>query len=241
MKEFENNIELDSAYRGCVTGNILLVDNDIDDQELISQYIRAAGAKVDVASNKEQVVKLSLQGHYDLIIIDLPVVDGLEKIEALKLENQKAPVILLAASGFYDIEKNDCIKYCNDFLTKPVNRERFFKILQRYLPLSIDEITPLKSSLLESEPELFDLVKKYVNKYPEMISRLKVAFDNSDFKLFEMLLHDIKSTGGTYGFMLITDSAVMIKIHLNKDNKQEIALLLDELEALHQRMVLALK
>jgi len=231
-------MEIDSVYRSCITGNVLLVDND--DQELISHYIKTAGAKVDVTGNGKNVVKMDLKDHYDLIIMDVAVIDDLEEIRLFKSDKHKAPIVFLVASDFFDIEKDNFTECCDDFLTKPVNIEQFFKVLQRYLPSSIDGITPLKSSLLENEPELLDLIKKYVYNYPGMISELKVAFGNSDFKRFEMLLHDIKSTGGNYGFMLITELAIMIKTHLNKDNKKAVVLLLDELEALHQRMELAL-
>ena len=100
--------------------------------------------------------------------------------------------------------------------------------------------TPLPSSLLEDEPELAELIKKYVLKYPQMVSDLKKVFKGKDTASFEMKLHDIKSTGGNYGFMPIADIAVMIEKQLDNGNHVEINSLLDELSELSPRMELAL-
>jgi HPt (histidine-containing phosphotransfer) domain-containing protein len=98
---------------------------------------------------------------------------------------------------------------------------------------------PLRSSLLDDEPELVDLIKKYINKYPEMISDLKLAFEKNELENFEQYLHDIKSTGGSYGFMRVTEIAVEIKKQLNNNNATAILVLLDEMEGLHKKMLLA--
>lgn len=74
-----------------------------------------------------------------------------------------------------------------------------------------EKITPLHSSLLEDEPELIDLITKYINNFPGMVNELKVAFENRNWVDFEIYLHDLKSTGGNYGFMVITETVVKIK------------------------------
>jgi len=242
MEEIENYLELTHLYSNVVTGRVLLAEDNVDNQELVSLYIRTAGAQVEVANNGEQAVKMALENHYDLVLMDMnmPVMGGAEAVRILKSEKCKAPVVALTANAFLDISEHSTEAECDDFLTKPLDRERFYEVLQQYLHSSSNEAIPLRSSLLENEPELQDLIEKYIHKYPGMVSDLKVAFENADFKLFEMLLHDIKSTGGNYGFMLITDLAVMIKTHLNNNNKNAVLPLLDELESLHQRMLLAL-
>jgi len=241
-EEFENHIESTQLYSNVVTGRVLLAEDNIDNQELVSLYIRTAGAQVDVANNGEQAVRMALDNCYDLVLMDMnmPVMGGAEAIRVLKSERYKTPIVALTANAFLDISENITGEGCDDFLTKPLDRKRFNAILLQYLQTSQDETIPLRSSLLENEPELQGLIRKYIYKYPGMVSDLKVAFENADFKLFEMLLHDIKSTGGNYGFMLITDLAVMIKTHLNNNNKNAVLPLLDELESLHQRMLLAL-
>ncbi len=100
-------------------------------------------------------------------------------------------------------------------------------------------LQPLHSSLLEKEPELFDLIKKYVMAYPEMIRVLKTEMEEKNWDDFNQYLHDLKSTGGNYGFMCITELAVQIKTHLDENNQQAILPLLDELDALQHRMLLA--
>ena len=226
-----------------VSGRVLLAEDNPDNQELVSLYIKTAGAEVDIANNGQQAVRMAHQKDYDLILLDMkmPVMSGLEAAALLSEQSCKTPIVAFTANAFEDMAE-DCFKVgCRGFLTKPIDRSKFYQVLRKYLKTSPDEIIPLRSSLLDDEPELLELIKKYINKYPEMIQDLKKTFEYTDGSEFEMLLHDIKSTGGNYGFMLITDLALMIKTHLNNRNRPAIFPLLDELESLHQRMLLALE
>ncbi len=100
---------------------------------------------------------------------------------------------------------------------------------------------PLRSSLLDDEPELVVLIEKYINQYPAMMVELNRVFEKKDWVNFEKQLHNIKSTGGNYGFMCITEQAVKIKNHLHAGDSNAIKGLLRDLEGLHQRMLLGLK
>jgi len=240
MKDFENNLEPANAPVNFVSGNVLLVESDVDRLELLSLYIRTIGMNVDVVSNGEQAVEMLLCVHYDLIIISISVTKEQAVVEILESKKHITPVVVIADNALFDSSEYSYLQDADYFLIKPVNRKRLHEVLLRCMPHSFDAVIPLDSSLLENEPELLDLIKKYVCKYPDMISELKIAFDNSDYKQFEKLLHDIKSTGGNFGFMLITELAVMITVHLNNDNNA-VSSLLDELAGLHQRMELALQ
>ncbi|MCW8933282.1 MAG: response regulator [Gammaproteobacteria bacterium] len=231
-----------NTYSNIVTGKVLLAENNIDSKELICLYAGTAGAAVDIAVSGEQAVEMALENNYDLLLINIniPVMGGQEVIRALQSKKYRTPIVALTANAVLDMPDRSIEGGCSDYLTKPIDKKRFYDILRQYLQPSSAEIIPLRSSLLNHEPELHELVNKYINKYPDMIKELRMAFENTDLSLFEMLLHDIKSTGGNYGFMLITDLAIMIKTHLNNHNINAIKPLLDELELLHPRMLLAL-
>lgn len=239
MKDIKINKGIVNIYSSVVKRKVLLAEEDIDNKKIISLYIRVSGVEVDIAVNAQQAIEKVLQNNYDLILIDMDmlIMDSMEPIRLLK---SKTPIVALTTDVFLEGSRKISSTGCSDYLTKPIDRKRLYEILRQYLQVSSDEITPLRSSLLDNEPELHDLIKKYIHKYPVMIKNLNMAFKEVDLSLFEMLLHDIKSTGGNYGFMLITDLAVMIKTHLNNNNVKSIKPLLDELEMLHQRMMLAL-
>jgi len=48
------------------------------------------------------------------------------------------------------------------------------------MSMTVENTIPLYSSLLGKEPELLKLIKKYVNKYPDMISDLQKTFAKND-------------------------------------------------------------
>ncbi len=241
--DFSEEMIHSHSYSNIVSGRILLAEDNQDIQELVSLYIKIAGAEVDIADNGQQALIMAQQQNYDLILMDMkmPVMSGLEAVTRLTEQACKVPVVALTANALEDVAE-DCIKAgCRDSLTKPIDRRCFYQVLRKYLPASSEEIVPLRSSLLDDEPELLGLIKKYINKYPSMIKELKKTFEYADGSEFEMLLHDVKSTGGNYGFMLVTNLAIMIKNHLNNDNHFVIVSLLDELEGLHQRMLMAME
>ena len=61
-----------------VRGDVLLVEDNIDNQKLISLFLRRAGARTDTAENGQRAVELATQRAYDLILMDLqmPVMGG---------------------------------------------------------------------------------------------------------------------------------------------------------------------
>lgn len=242
MEDIEKNKTITNQCNDVFTGRVLLVENNVDNKKLISLYIRVSGAEVDVSVNAEQAIEMALRNNYDLILMDIntPVIGGVELIRILKSKKIKIPVVVLTTDPSLDVSEKKPGNESNNYLIKPIDRKQLYDIFHQYLKLSSGEIIPLKSCLLANEPELYDLIKKYINKYPDMIEKLKMTFKESEFSSFDMLLHDIKSTGGNYGFMLITDLAIMIKTHLNNNDVKAIGPLLDELELLHQRMLLAL-
>ena len=242
MENKFNNKTMVNTYINVVTGRVLLAEANVDNKGLVSLYIKIAGAEIDIAENSEKAIDMALLNNYDLILMDvnIPETGAMEMISSLNSKKVKIPVVMLSAKEFLDAaEKNISIE-CSDFLTKPIKLKRFYEVLREYLKLSPNSIIPLKSSLLDNEPELYDLIKKYIHKYPDMIRKLKMAFKELELNTFELLLHDLKSTGGNYGFMLITDLAVIIKTNLSNNNLKAISPLLDELEVLHNRMLLAL-
>ncbi len=224
-----------------VSGRVLLAEDNIDNQELISIYINNAGAEVDIAENGLEAVTMAMKQAYDLIIMDMqmPVMDGMEAAKTLRARGYEGPIVALTANAFHEFADKCKDAGCCAFLSKPVDRQRFYQVLYKYLGPQTDNIDPLHSSLLEEEPELIGLIEKYIKKYPTMIEELKHAFESEDWELFAKQLHDLKATGGNYGFMDVTHLTIRIKDLLDDEDHLAIPGFIQELEKLHPRMLLA--
>lgn len=103
----------------------LLVQLLEEDYELITAVDGAAG------------VALTRAEQPDLVLMDmsLPIMDGWEATRRLKADaaTQNIPVIGLSAHAMSGDEEKARDAGCDDYLTKPVNFESLFEVLERFL------------------------------------------------------------------------------------------------------------
>ncbi len=102
---------------------ILLAEDKILNQKVVSMMLQNAGCKVEIANNGLEVLELFSEGKFDIILMDIhmPHMDGITALNKLKEKFEKLPpVIGLSASAM----EGDAEKYINkgldDYLAKPV-------------------------------------------------------------------------------------------------------------------------
>ena len=111
----------------------------IDDEEavvlLLSRTLQSLGFDVVTATSGSEGVSLCASDHFDLVLTDLrmPDMDGLEVIEALRLQNLHVPVV--AMTGYTSVESAvEAIKGgAEDYLTKPVGIDRLEFVINKTL------------------------------------------------------------------------------------------------------------
>jgi signal transduction histidine kinase len=132
----DHNIEETPSHNTInLSGHVLLVEDNIDNQALITKYIKKLGLTVDTANNGQEAIdKISGQS-YDLILMDIqmPVMDGLEAIRRLRVAGNKTPIISLTANAMQEDRKKCFDAGADDYLSKPINFTRFHAVLSQYL------------------------------------------------------------------------------------------------------------
>lgn len=80
---------------------ILVVDDEQNIRLTLNALLGRAGHAVTTASSGEEAVKLFTQQHFDLMLVDLqmPGMNGIEVVEALRTHNQDTTVIILTGHG----------------------------------------------------------------------------------------------------------------------------------------------
>ena len=80
--------------------NILIVEDDMDIQELLQEFLQEAGYKADIAGDGVEAVDRFANNPYDLILLDimLPKIDGFTVCELIRKQSQ-VPIIMLTALG----------------------------------------------------------------------------------------------------------------------------------------------
>ena len=162
---------------------ILVVDDEPGVRDLLSDALRIAGYKTEVASDGYAALGLLLTSKVDLCIVDInmPHMDGFTFLEKMRAENSDIPVLLLSArDSAPDVAKGLSIG-ADDYVRKPFSLEeillRVAAILRRTNPGEKDT-DALTCGLLS-----LDRDRHEVNYGDELID-----LSATEFHLLEVLL-----------------------------------------------------
>ncbi|MDI6602387.1 MAG: response regulator transcription factor [Thermoanaerobacteraceae bacterium] len=106
-----------------MSGKILIIEDELNIQELLSFNISNAGYNVSVSNNGSDGIIKALSGMPDLIILDLmlPDIDGFEVCKTLKsdIKTKSIPIIMLTAKS-EELDKILGLELgADDYITKP--------------------------------------------------------------------------------------------------------------------------
>ncbi len=170
---------------------ILIVEDELAIQELISINLKRAGHMVLCADSAEQAKKMINSVLPDLVLLDwmLPDMSGIEFARNLRREDRtkSIPIIMLTAR----VQESDKIAGleagADDYITKPFSpREllaRIKAVLRRRLPEMSDEI--LEMGGLRLDPTTHR-VHVYASDAPEKLS--EITLGPTEFRLLHFLM-----------------------------------------------------
>jgi len=95
---------------------------------------------------------------------------------------------------------------------------------------------PIKSSILESDPDCIDIVAKYVSFLPGRLEEIHQAIAKDDLKEFKDLVHDLKGVSGGMGYPQVSDLCQTMEIALQENNMNFILDKVKELMNLKDRI-----
>ena len=100
--------------------NILIVEDDMDIQELLREFLKEAGYEVMAASDGIEAMDLFAKNKFDLILLDimLPKIDGFGVCELIRKQSQ-VPIIMLTALGGEEEQIRGLDLQVDDYITKP--------------------------------------------------------------------------------------------------------------------------
>ncbi|HEV7701776.1 MAG TPA: response regulator [Pyrinomonadaceae bacterium] len=101
---------------------ILIIDDDEELCDLVSEYLTVEGFEVESVNDGEAGLARALEGEHDMVILDvmLPKMNGFDVLRNLRLDS-KLPVIMLTARGD-DMERIVGLEIgADDYLAKPFN------------------------------------------------------------------------------------------------------------------------
>ena len=119
---------------------VLLVEDGIDNQRLISHHLRKARAEVVVCENGKLGVEAALDAArgpspFQIVFMDMqmPVMDGYAAAGALREAGVQTPIIALTAHAMSGDREKCVAAGCDDYMTKPIDRARLVAACARWL------------------------------------------------------------------------------------------------------------
>ncbi len=121
---------------------LLLVEDNELNREIAVEILSESGFIVDCACDGTEAVekmKNARKGDVDLILMDvqMPVMNGYEATKAIRAMDDpdiaNIPIIAMTANAFDEDKRNALSSGMNDHISKPLDMEKMFDMLKKYL------------------------------------------------------------------------------------------------------------
>lgn len=119
-----------------VREKILVVEDEVSNVEVFKAFLGRTSVDIVYAGDGDAAVKaLSLDQSVDLVLMDLklPIMDGVAATREIRKFNKVIPIIAQTAYGVSHERVNTLKCGFNDYVTKPLNRERLLRSIDHHL------------------------------------------------------------------------------------------------------------
>ena len=195
---------------------ILLAEDSPDNCIITMAYLEDTPYQVEIAETGAIACEKFRAGDYDLVLMDrqMPVMDGLtatRTIRAWEQDNGRrpTPIIALTASALKGDREKCLAAGCTAFLTKPIKQEVLLQAIREHSQatgtLSKEITSRIDPILLRTIPRFAERIPAYLQNCRQNIVVMLDALDRVDFETVTSLGHQMRGSGGSYGFQGITD------------------------------------
>jgi len=230
----EVNSQLQSKYvrpaRKIYSAQVLLAEDTPENQKLISLHLHRSGISVSVVDNGQEAVDVAMNHSFDLILMDMqmPLLTGVGATQQLRQSGYSGPIVMLTANTSQE-DREICIDAgANDFLSKPIDFNQFFGVLEKYLRSNeIDQTNETSQTnetkqtgkarqtnqaahsvsgeeslqaVLPNDSELAELTSSILQRLSELVDSLKAAAQQQNWSEMERISHQLIGIGGSFGY-----------------------------------------
>lgn len=169
-------------------GNVLVAEDNLANQELITFILNSVGVNFDIASNGKEAVNMFKNNKYDLIFMDInmPIMDGIEAFKQIREYEGElvgeyisyVPIIALTANAIKGDKEKFLILGMNDYLSKPIEMDKLIVVFDKYLQknkVKSDVVNSVKkeeaiviTNSKEANEELVENEKELVKEQPAL-------------------------------------------------------------------------
>ncbi|MEM1401833.1 MAG: response regulator [Pseudomonadota bacterium] len=227
--EAERESDIGAPIPNRFKGTVLLVDDNSTNLMLGRMILESLGLTIEEADDGSVAVEMVKEKRYDLVLMDIsmPILDGVAATQSIRQHfgGDELPIVALTAYASND-ERERCLAAgMNDYLTKPIVRDRLAEKIHRFLKTQDDgEDTTRKSQSIDpakepngapalAEEVLFDLrdqigeanlgtvLDQFEKEVRSRWDSLKTAYDTEDVAAMTREAHTLSSTCRSLGLI----------------------------------------
>ncbi|WP_102797174.1 response regulator [Bowmanella denitrificans] len=217
--------------KGQLNGKVLLAEDSTESRQLLKRMLQSQGLLVKAVENGQQLLEAAMAEEFDLILSDIsmPTMDGLQAIKLMRAVGVDTAVIALTANVMSQDIKVYLESGFTDHLSKPIDRQKFAKLLNTYLPncQNVDELH------MPGE-EMQQLMQQFVRGLPAHLRAIQQAYQQNNIAQLEQLAHKLRGTAALFQFKQISEMARRLEHRLPID---KLPLALDDLSQEVEKLV----
>lgn len=248
---------------------VLLVEDNLLNQQVLTDQLHLLGFGVEVADNGEEGLDIWRKERHMLILTDLhmPKMSGYDMVEKIRDEASQLddinaqPYIIAITANALKGEKERCLNAgMNDYITKPVELNALEKLLNNWrdknhegsaLPAAEEVKSPsapidmdkLSKYVNNDEAKQIRFFKMYIEQSSVLVKDINSAVIINDTQSIAQACHQLKSISTTIGAESIAKLAIDFEAHCNQQDlsSDELIELRDNLEIEYSRVAQFLK
>ncbi len=167
------NLPGGQAATAKLSGRVLLAEDGQDNRQILSLYLRRAGADVVLAENGRVAVERAAAENLNLILMDIemPELDGFAATRQLRAAGCTLPIIALTAHTSPENQNRCFAAGCTSYVNKPIDKGTLLNCVAPYLGRGEPAATTIPGSTApaaEPQPTAAALLKSSFADDPEM-------------------------------------------------------------------------
>jgi signal transduction histidine kinase/CheY-like chemotaxis protein/HPt (histidine-containing phosphotransfer) domain-containing protein len=194
---------------------ILVAEDSPDNRLLVQMYLKGSPYQLTFEEDGKAAVDRFAAADFDLVLMDvqMPVMDGIAATRAIRaLERERStppiPIVALTANAnLRDIERSRDAG-CDAHLSKPISKLNLIAAIEEFRrhPKLVETAPPgcLEPINVEMLLGFEELVPGYLAGRRSEVAGMTALLAASDYARLEVLGHNMKGSGGSYGFAELT-------------------------------------
>jgi len=231
---------------------VLLVEDNELNQEVAIGLLAEASLTVTVADNGEIAIRMINESKYDVVLMDMqmPVMDGLAATRAIRQNSQfkDLPIIAMTANAMAG-DREKCLEAgMNDHLAKPIDPDKLFDALQRWIPartaapnvaaspVVTAQKPPAASAPLEipgidtrsalkringNRQKYESLLRRFADSQAGAVGEIRAALKAHDFATAQRTAHSLKGAAANLGATALADAAGCAEVAIKTQSEIE--------------------